>query len=234
MSGKLYIIPIPITEGDWEKQLPQYNRKVITNLRLFAVERIKTARQFLRKVINDFPIDDSEFFEQNKHNDYQFSSAFIKKILDGQDGGVISESGYPSVADPGDNIVAKAQENGIEVIPLIGPSSLLLALASSGLNGQLFSFNAYLPIKEPQRSKVIKEFEQDTARTSRTHIFIETPYRNGNLLNDFCRVLNRDIKVCVAYDIMGENQRILTKTIEEWKKTSFKFDKIPCVFLIGK
>lgn len=234
MSGKLYIIPIPIAEGDWEKQLPQYNREVIANLRLFAVERIKTARQFLRKIITDFPIDDSEFYEQNKHNDYQFSNEFIQKLIEGQDGAVVSESGYPSVADPGDNIVSKAQENGIEVIPLIGPSSLLLALASSGLNGQLFSFNAYLPIKEPQRSKVIKEFEQETSRTGRTHIFIETPYRNGNLFNDFCRVLNGDIKLCVAYDIMGENQKILTKTVQRWKINGFKFDKTPCVFLIGK
>lgn len=232
-KGRLYIVPVGISEVDQSRVLPLYNAEVVGKLRCFAVERLKTARQFLRKMDREFPIDDSEFFEQNKHDQYSFDSAVIERLISGIDVGLMSESGYPAVADPGYQIVAKAQQGGIEVVPLVGPSSILMGLAASGLNGQGFSFNGYLPVKEPERSKQLKFYASLVQKTGHTQIFIETPYRNGNFFQDVLKHCPSDLKMCVAFDIAGANQRIVTKKISSWKNSPFKFDKTPCIFLIG-
>lgn len=232
-KGKLYIIPIPIAETELSKVLPDYNHEIVRKIRFFAVEKIKTARQFLRKMDREFPIDESEFYEQDKHDDYAYQRDVIKQLLGGNNVGLISESGYPAVADPGNLIVAEAQRNGVEVVPLVGPSSLLMALAASGMNGQGFTFNGYLPVKEPDRSKQLQFIINLIQKSGFTQIFIETPYRNEVIFNDFLKHCPPEMKLCVAFDITGSNESIVTKPISIWKQSSFKFEKTPCVFIIG-
>ncbi len=233
-KGNLYIIPIHIAEGDHSKVLPDFNTSIVKDLRFFVVEKIKTSRQFLRKMDREFPIDDSQFFEQNKHDDYSFQQEVIDYLNAGNDVGLMSESGYPAIADPGSRMVTMAQKIGVKVIPLVGPSSILMALAASGMNGNGFTFNGYLPKKDPERSKHIKFVEQLIHRTGFAQIFIETPYRNENILNDFIKHCSGDIRLCIAYDITGEREYIKTKTISEWKRSPFSFEKVPCVFILGQ
>lgn len=232
-KGKLYIIPIQISEADLDKVLPNYNISIISGLRFFAVEKVKTARQFLRKMDASFPIDDSEFYEQNKHDDYSFQLDVINQLKEGNDVGLMSESGYPAIADPGALIVAAAQNAGIQVVPLVGASSILMALSASGMNGQGFTFNGYLPQKEPDRSRQLKSIVNLISKSGFAQIFIETPYRNETIFQDFQKCCPSEMMLCIAYDITGQNEKIETKTISDWKKHTFKFDKIPCVFVLG-
>lgn len=232
-TGKLYIIPIPISEGELDKVLPSYNHIKVRELRFFVVEKIKTARQFLRKMDREFPIDDTQFFEQDKHNDYHFKLDALAQLKKGNDVGLLSEAGYPGVADPGAQIVALAHLNNIEVIPFVGPSSLLLALAASGMNGQGFTFNGYLPKKDPERGQKIKELNNEVIRSGYAQLFIETPYRNEAMLADLTKYCDSEILLTIAYDITGDHQEIRTKSIGEWKKKPFSFDKYPCVFVLG-
>lgn len=231
--GRLYIVPIPISEGTFENVLPDYNHKIVRNLRHFVVEKVKTSRQFLRKMDREFPIDDSIFYELNKHNDYSFQSEALEQLKKGNDVGLMSEAGYPGVADPGSEFVALAHRNNIEVIPLIGPSSLLLAIAASGMNGQGFTFNGYLPKKDPERSSKIKQLNQQVIKTGYAQLFIETPYRNEVMMKDLINLCNHEILLTIAYDVTGEKQKIKTKSIGDWKRSPFKFDKTPCVFVLG-
>ncbi|MEX1001929.1 MAG: SAM-dependent methyltransferase [Crocinitomicaceae bacterium] len=233
-KGKLYIIPIHISETAFDRVLPAYNTEKIKKMRVFAVENVKTARRFLRKMDKDFPIDDTTFYQQDKHDDYAFHHEIIEQLKAGNDVGLMSESGYPAIADPGNRIVATAQENGIEVVPLVGPSSLLMALAASGLNGQGFAFNGYLPIKEPERSRQIQLMSDIVVKTTYSQLFIETPYRNKTIFEDFLKHCPEGMKLCVAFDVTGEKESIQTKTLGDWKKAPFKFDKTPCVFILGK
>lgn len=232
-KGKLYLIPIPISEGTDEFVLPTVNARIVGGLRFFVVEKTKTARQFLRRMDRNFPIDESEFFELDKHNAYEFKTNALKTILKEHDIGLMSEAGYPGVADPGSEIVRFAHENDVDVVPLIGPSSLLLALAASGMNGQGFTFNGYLPKKDPERATKIKEINQLVIRTGYAQLFIETPYRNTAMMTDLLRLCNSNLSLTVAYDITGKKQYIKTKKIAAWKKSNFKFEKYPCVFVLG-
>lgn len=233
-EGRLYIIPVPISEGELNKVLPEYNTTVVLNLRYFVVENIKTSRRFLRKIDREFPIDDSTFYEQDKHNNYAFQADVICKLKEGKDVGLMSESGYPGIADPGNRIVEAAQHNEIQVIPLVGPSSLLMALSASGMNGQGFTFNGYLPVKDPDRSGQLKFIVQLIEKTGFTQIFIETPYRNDAIFQDFLKLCPESLKLCIAYDVSGEKESIQTKSIGEWKKHPFHFEKVPCVFVLGR
>jgi 16S rRNA (cytidine1402-2'-O)-methyltransferase len=232
-KGKLYIIPINISESAIERVLPDFNKGIVSQLRFFVVEKIKTSRQFLRKMDREFPIDDSVFFEQDKHNNYSFQMEVLEELKKGNDIGLMSESGYPAIADPGSQIVSMAQYSGIEVIPLVGPSSILMALAASGMNGNGFTFNGYLPKKDPERSKEVKEVVTTISKTSFAQIFIETPYRNETIFDDFLKHCPADMKLCVAYDISGPEEKIISKSIEGWRKGKFEFDKTPCVFVVG-
>lgn len=232
-NGRLYIIPIPISEDTLTQVLPDYNHSIVKDLRCFIVEKLKTARQFLRKMDRSFPIDDSVFFELNKHQDYSFQQEALTKLKNGEDVGLMSEAGYPGVADPGSGVVALAHKHNIEIVPLIGPSSILLALAASGMNGQGFTFNGYLPKKDPERSGKIKQLNQQVVKTGYAQIFIETPYRNEIMLKDLIQHCHHDLLLTIAYDITGAKQNIKTKRIGDWKKSPFKFDKTPCVFVLG-
>lgn len=232
-KGKLYIIPVPISEDTIERVIPDYNKTVIASVRVFVVEKLKTARQFLRKTDPTFPIDDSIFFEQDKHAEYDFHTDLIQHLLSGKDVGLMSESGFPGVADPGSRIVAVAQEQGCQVVPLVGPSSILMALASSGMNGQGFTFHGYLPKQTNERVNKIKDLVHQVQRTGYSQLFIETPYRNKAIFDDLLSHVPGNIKLCVAYDITGTEEVIATKKITEWKKGSFSFDKLPCVFVLG-
>ncbi|MDA7803074.1 SAM-dependent methyltransferase [Crocinitomix sp.] len=233
-SGKLYIIPIPISEGTLERVLPSYNHEIVKELRYFVVEKIKTARQFLRQMDRAFPIDDSVFYELNKHDDYAFKLEAIEAMKQGHDIGILSEAGYPGVADPGSEFIALAHKNQMDVIPLIGPSSLLLAIAASGMNGQGFTFNGYLPKKDNERTQKLKELENTVSQTGFAQLFIETPYRNESMFKDILNSCHQDLSLTIAYDVTGEKQFIRTKTIAEWKKKGFQFDKTPCVFVLGR
>lgn len=232
-SGKLYIVPIHISESPLERVLPDFNAQIVKELRHFVVENIKTSRQFLRKMDREFPIDDSVFYELDKHNNYSFQMEVLDQLKAGKDVGLMSESGYPAIADPGSQIVSMAQFSKIEVIPLVGPSSLLMALAASGMNGNGFTFNGYLPKKDPERSKEIKNIIQTVIKTGFAQIFIETPFRNEAIFEDFLRHCPDELKLCVAFDVTGPSEKIVTKSIETWKKGKFIFDKTPCVFVLG-
>ncbi|WP_027419363.1 SAM-dependent methyltransferase [Crocinitomix catalasitica] len=233
-QGKLFIIPIPISDTALDNVLPSLNHELVGPLRIFVVEKIKTARQFLRKMDATFPIDDSVFYEQDKHNDYEFELEIHQLMKEGKDIGLLSEAGYPGIADPGAKIVALAHKNNMKVVPLVGPSSIFLALAASGMNGQGFTFNGYLAKKDPERTSEIKQLVQRIAKTGFAEIFIETPYRNVSLMEDLIRMCPGEILLTIAYDITGDKERIQTKPIELWAKKPFPFDKTPCVFVLGR
>ena len=234
MKGTLYIIPIPISENDYEKVLPMFTIDVAKGLRLFVVEKTKTARRFLRKIDRAFPIDDSVFYELNKHNNYEFELEVIQKLNGGENVGLMSEAGYPGIADPGSAVVQKAHNNNIKVESLIGPSSIFLALATSGLNGQGFTFNGYLPKNESDRIRKIKDLTHLIQKNNFAQIFIETPYRNQPMFNDVLKHTPNDILLTVAIDITGEKELIKTKSVEDWKKQNFNLPKEPCVFILGR
>jgi 16S rRNA (cytidine1402-2'-O)-methyltransferase len=232
-KGKLYIIPVPISENTLDMVIPAYNLELVNGLRIFVVEELKTARRFLRKMNSAFPIDDSVFFVQDKHDDYRFHPDVMGHLEKGDSVGLMSESGYPGVADPGSKIVDLAHKHGIEVVPLIGPSSLFLALAASGLNGQGFTFHGYLPKSNDERIKKIKDIAADVQRSGFAHLFIETPYRNEVMMADLLQTCPAGIKLTVAYDVTGVDQKIITRTVNDWKKLPFTFGKLPCVFILG-
>jgi len=234
MSGILYIIPIPISESSPDRVLSAYTIEKAISLRCFVVEKIKTSRQFLRKIDRTFPIDESDFFELNKHNNYEFESEVIERLKNGQDVGLMSEAGYPGIADPGNVVVIKAHQNNIKVESLFGPSSIFLALATSGLNGQGFTFNGYLPKNESDRIKKIKNLTQAVVKTNFAQIFIETPYRNESMYRDLIKYVNGDVLLTIAIDITGEKEFVKTKSISDWKAQKNNLPKSPCVFILGK
>jgi 16S rRNA (cytidine1402-2'-O)-methyltransferase len=232
-QSKLIIIPIPISEGDLSGVLPSANAAIIQPIRYFVVERIKTARQFLRKMDREFPIDDCTFFELDKHDHYTFDPNALNVLKSGQTIGLISEAGYPGIADPGARFVAAAHEAQAEVIPLIGPSSIFLALAASGMNGQGFVFHGYPPKKDPERAAFFKKIGSDAIKTGYAQILIETPYRNDAFMKDCFQHINGQLALTIAYNITGDTEQIVTKPLAVWKKKPFKFDKTPCVFVLG-
>lgn len=228
--GKLYLLPVPIAEGRLDT-LSEEVKNIIPYLRHFFVENIRTARRFIKSIHPDTVIDELQFSEVNKYTGAD-TSLLKTWLKNGCDVGVMSESGCPGIADPGADIAAIAQEMGVQVVPLAGPSSVLLALMSSGFNGQSFCFNGYLPVKEPERSKQIKFLEAHSKKNNQTQIFIETPYRNNTLLGDFLKHCSEHTKLCVAYNITSSEAFIKTKTIRQWKQEKLMLDKQPCVFLL--
>ena len=225
MKGKLFVIPIHISEASLDRVLPSYTMDVAKNLRLFVVEKVKTARQFLRKVDKAFPIDDSEFYELNKHNNYEFEIEVLNKLKAGENVGLMSEAGYPGIADPGSAVVNMAHKHNIKVESLIGPSSIFLALATSGLNGQGFTFNGYLPKQENERVRKIKDLCQGIRKNGFAQIFIETPYRNQSMFNDLLNHATSEIKLTVAMDLTGKKEFVKTKEIGEWQKNKLTMPK---------
>ena len=231
----IYLIPTTLGDTPVNNVLPQHNAEVIRFLRYYVVENIRTARRFLKQVDKNIDIDQLTFFELNQHTDWKQLMEQMKDTWK-EDIGVISEAGCPAVADPGADIVAEAQRRGIAVKPLVGPSSILMSVMGSGFNGQSFAFNGYLPIEKNERTAKIKMLERRVITEHQTQIFIETPYRNMAMIEELCRTLQGDTRICIASGITTDQEWIVTKTASAWKKVLpiEKIHKIPTIFLIGK
>lgn len=230
--SKLYLIPTPLGENDPAEVLPSSVLSLIPTLRIFVVEEVRTARRFLSKAGLRGHIDELEFHTLNEHTGPGEVSDLVGLLYKG-DVGLLSEAGLPAVADPGALLVAACHRHGIEVVPLTGPSSLMLALMGSGLNGQSFAFRGYLPAKTDERRTALKSVEKISATLHQSQIFIETPYRNDALFADMLWGLSDGTRLCVAADLTLPSQLIRTKTVAQWKKeTAFVIGKRPCVFII--
>lgn len=232
-TGTLYLLPVPIGDTPVYDVLPEYNRKVIGSLDYFIVENTRSARRFLSRAGVGRPIEELRLAELNEHTSPLEMPALIAPLLEGTDAGVISEAGVPGIADPGAEIVALAHRHGIEVRPLVGPSSIILALMASGLNGQSFAFNGYLPVKQPGRNKAIRRFEQRARQEKQSQIFIEAPYRNIRLFEDFLDTCAPETMLTVAADILQPDQLIRTAPLREWKERTPDIHKRPTIFILG-
>ena len=231
-KGKLFLVPAPLGDNSPAEVIPSSVFSSIFHIRNFAVEEIRTARRYLSLIGFKGQIDLLSFYEINEHTADDNVPSVIKILLDGQDVALISEAGLPSVADPGSLLVEAAHNHDIVVIPFVGPSSLMLALMASGMNGQQFAFSGYLPVKISERKEKLKELEKRSRSRGETQIFIETPYRNDALLEDILNVCDGDTKICIAADLTLPTQMIKTKKVAEWIKTGMKIGKRPCVFLL--
>ena len=228
-KGVLYLIPVPIhSENEFDKNLiPPYIIEIINNIKVFAVENIRTSRRFIKKVNREYDINDTEFIVIDKRANQSVYTEIINKLLKGNNIGVMSESGCPGIADPGQKVCELAHQNNIKIKPLVGPSSIITALMSSGLNGQEFKFHGYLPIDHKERINKIKELSKEKG----AHIFIETPYRNQKVFNDFITHLVPNKKICIATDITGKNEQIITKKVSEFNNNKDKLEKYPTIFI---
>lgn len=229
----LYLIPVPLSDGAVEEVVPACNIAIVREVKHFIVENVRSARRFLKKCDREINIDELTFYELNRHTDPNAISSYLLPLEQGSAMGVISEAGCPAIADPGADVVAIAQRKGLKVRPLVGPSSILMGMMGSGFNGQSFAFVGYLPIDQGERARKFKEMER-LIREGQTQIFIETPYRNNKLMAEMCKVLPGNLALCVASNITGKDEMIVTKTVKEWAKTKYDFDKVPTIFLLYK
>ncbi|SDE17908.1 SAM-dependent methyltransferase [Niabella drilacis] len=232
MTATIYLIPTYLHESNL-KVLPAYLLEAIEKCTVLFVENERTARRYLKQLKKEIVIDGFEWYGIQKAEENVLKE-FRQKLAAGKTIGIISEAGCPGVADPGQLLIAAAQEAGAQVIPLVGPCSILLALMASGLNGQQFSFTGYLPIDNGQRIKAIKELETESQRRNSTQIFIETPYRNNQLLEALLRHCHPQTKLCVAVDITGDQESIQTKTIQQWQTRTIDLHKRPAIFLLKR
>src|SRR6187402_1492028 len=228
--GIVYLIPSVLDE-EGNDAIPSYVLAAIKNCSVFFVENERTARRYLKLLSKEIVIDDYEWYNM-KEISTETVAAFKKKIKEEKTIGIISEAGCPGIADPGQQLIAIAQELNIEIKPLVGPNSILLALMASGMNGQQFKFAGYLPIKNPERNNAIKELELESAKKNCTQIFIETPYRNNQLMEALLLICQPLTKVCIAADLTGPTEFIKTKTVSEWRKSKPDFHKRPAIFLL--
>lgn len=232
--AKIYLIPTTLGDTSIERVLPPDLTQLISSVSVFIVENIRTARRFLKKVNPAIVIDELTFFELNQHTDKKEISRFLEPVHDGKDIGIISEAGCPGVADPGAEVVKIAHTKNIQVVPLVGPSSILLALMASGMSGQNFAFNGYLPIKNPEKSNQIKLLEKRMLTEGQTQIFIEAPYRNAQLLDELLKNCQPETILCIAVDITLDTEFILAKPVSYWKTHLPEIQKRPAIFMIGK
>lgn len=234
MKAKLYLLPCPLGDVDPSRDVSKAVYEAAQQLRHFVVEREKTARRFLKQLDLPYPISEAQLYEIDKHNANQDLNQLIAPLLNGQSMGLISEAGCPAVADPGAEIVKIAQQKGISVVPLVGPSSILLALMAAGFNGQSFAFNGYLPIDKNERSKKIKQLEHRVLVENQTQLFMDTPFRNEQLLDDLILNCKPSTMLCIAMDISLENESIKTNTLAYWSKNKPKLHKHLVMFVLGK
>ena len=232
METALYLIPVTLGDTAIEKVLPAHNKEVILGIKHFIVEDVRSARRFLKKVERSINIDELTFYPLNKHTSLEDISGYLKPLQAGESMGVISEAGCPAVADPGADVVAIAQRKNLKVVPLVGPSSIILSVMGSGFNGQSFAFHGYLPIDPNERIKRIKTLEQRIYAEDQTQLFIETPYRNNKMMEDIVKNCRPQTKLCIAANITCEDEYIKTKTVKEWQGKLPDLSKIPCIFLI--
>jgi len=234
MEASLFLIPTTLGDTDISKSLPEYNKSIILSIKYFIVENIRTARRFLKKIDSNIDINSLTFFTLDKHTSKESIASFLNPIFEGHSMGILSEAGCPAIADPGAEVVAIAQQKNIRVIPLVGPSSILLALMASGFNGQCFIFHGYLPIDNDQRIKTLKIIEQRIYSENQTQLFIETPYRNNKMLDDILRTCKSSTKLCIAADITLDSEYIKTRSVGDWKKQKPDLSKRPCIFALYK
>lgn len=232
--GKLYLIPVPIAEVDHRTCLPEYNRELLPTIHHYIVENVRSARRFLKAADRNIDIDGITFYELNKHTPEGAIEEYLRPVQAGEPVGVISEAGCPAVADPGADVVALAQRLGIEVVPLIGPSSILMALMGSGFNGQGFAFVGYLPIEDARRVQTFKELEHRVRTKGETQIFIETPYRNVQLVEQLIRHCSPDMKLCIASGLTSEGALLCTRKLSAWRGNIPTIHKVPTIFLLGR
>lgn len=233
-SPTLYLIPVPISDNlGLSEVLVQKDITIVKELKYFVTETPKTARAFLKDIPLTSKIQDIDIQRLDKSTEDKDLKSLLDPLSKGNDMGLISDSGSPSIADPGYRLVHIAQLNNIKVVPLIGPSSIFLALMASGLNGQSFTFHGYLPKEKGRKRKRIKTLERISLSTKQTQIFMETPYKNQHMFDDILDVCEDTTFLCVAQDVMGENEHIVTKRIKEWKNERKTLDKTPCLFLIN-
>jgi 16S rRNA (cytidine1402-2'-O)-methyltransferase len=232
-AGTLYILPNTLGGESISDIIPNDVVEQAISLRHFVVENIKSARRVLRKMDREFPIDESMFIEMNKRSTERDTMKSLQWLIAGNNVGVISDAGCACVADPGAEIVSLAHSQKIAVIPFVGPSSILLALMGSGFSGQNFSFHGYLPKDRKERIRTLKTYEFDSRKKGYTQIFMDTPYRNMNVLEDLLNELADHTQLCIASNITLHNQRIRTMSVEDWRENAYDLSKSPCVFLIG-
>lgn len=232
-SGTLYLIPVSLGETNNDRLFPDLNLRLIDELEYLVVENEKTARRFIRSIGSQRSFDQLELILLDKRTRRDEISRPIELLLQGKDVGIMSEAGCPGVADPGQILMAEAHLYNIKVQPLVGPSSILLGLMASGLNGQGFTFNGYIPIDKKERIHKLRELDALVARTGFTQIFMETPYRNQHLFDDVLKTCNGNHKLCVAVDITLETEQIRTLAVAEWKTQKIDLHKRPCMFLLG-
>jgi len=230
----LYMIPNTLGVTPVGGVIPVEVQEIIKSIKVFIVEDIRTTRRFLKRVDKAIDIDTLTFYVLNKRTKTREIEEMIKPLAKGQNVGVISEAGCPGVADPGASVVQLAHRKGYRVAPLVGPSSILLAMMASGMNGQSFAFNGYLPMKKPDRIKKIQHLEKRSSQENQSQVFIETPFRNDTMLEDILAVCSANTQVCVACDITLETEYIKTATVAEWKKNKPSFHKRPAIFIIHK
>lgn len=234
MQASLYLIPVTMGETSIEQVLPSYNREIILGIKHFIVENIRSARRFLKKTEHSINIDELTFYELNKHTKPEDLETYLLPLSKGLSVGVISEAGCPAIADPGADVVAIAQRKNYKVVPLVGPSSILMSLMASGFNGQSFAFLGYLPIEGADRTKAMKQMEQRIYTEHQTQIFIETPYRNTKLVDEIIRTCRPSTMLCIAMNITCEDEFIKTLSVKDWKKHLPNMDKKTCIFLLYK
>lgn len=234
LQAALYLIPVPLSDGPASDVLPQRNIAIVSEIRHFIVENVRSARRFLKKCNRNIDIDALAFSTLDEHTRPEEVGAMLQPLRQGEAVGVISEAGCPAIADPGADAVAIAQREGLKVIPLVGPSSILMSLMASGFNGQSFAFIGYLPIEPQQRQRKLHNMVQCINSLDQTQIFIETPYRNNRLMAEMVKSLPPRLRLCVASNITGLDETIITRTIGEWEHAKYDFDKIPTIFLLYK
>ena len=233
-KGKLYLIPTTLGENEPLEVLPISVKKIIENIDIYIVENEKAARRFIKKIHSGKAQGSLKIFLLNKYTDISMIPEFLEPCENGVNIGLLSDAGCPAIADPGADVVKIAHEKNIKVVPLIGPSSILLALMASGMNGQSFTFNGYLPIDKDERKKELKRLERLSFEKNQSQIFIETPYRNNKMLEDLCAVLDNNTLICVACDITLPTEFIKTQTANDWKRNIVDLHKRPTIFIIHK
>lgn len=231
-TAKVYLIPSLLGESEHSRVLPLYNLDVIRAIDTFVVENEKSARKFIKQVCPEKVQADLDIYILNKDTEPEEMLDLIKLLDQNKTLGIISEAGLPAVADPGAQLVKVAQQKRIQVVPLVGPSSILLALMASGMNGQNFTFHGYLPIDKTERKKKLAHLEAESAKSGIAQIFMETPYRNNQMVDDLTKILRAETKICVACHITLEDEDIRTLSIKEWKNEKYDFHKRPSIFVM--
>ncbi len=232
MAGSIYLIPTPISEEGYE-HLAGITYSVLPSIKLFFVENQKNSRRFIKKIHPEAIIDELDLIDIGKYSDKEFIQEGLEKVWMGSNAAILSDAGCPGVGDPGHELILEAQNSGVKLIPIAGPNSFMMALMASGLNGQEFRFHGYLPIDKSQRKNKLKDMSSVALKTGESQIFMDTPYRNQQLMDDIIKECPGNIYLCLAEEITGEKESILTMPLSEWRKMKKKFEKQPAVFILG-